>query len=180
MDMKTTNYVEIALAEFHRLKELADNAIRQVDNGQFFTALDAESNSIAVIVKHVAGNLRSRWTNFLESDGEKPDRIRDSEFELTEQENRDSILNRWDANWQVVFDTMASLKPEDLTRTITIRTEPYSVIAAINRQLSHNAYHVGQIVFLAKHLVGEEWKTLSIPRNKSTDFNTEMKKKHQK
>jgi len=177
--METTNYVEIALQELTRLKRLADDAIRQVDSGQFFTALDAESNSIAVIVKHIAGNLRSRWTNFLDSDGEKPDRNRDSEFELTEQETKDTILNRWEANWQLVFDKMNSLKPEDLQRTITIRREPYSVIAALNRQLSHNAYHVGQIVFLAKHLVGSEWRTLSVPRNKSADFNAEMKKKFQ-
>jgi hypothetical protein len=177
--METTNYVEIALRELTRLKKLADDAIRQVDSGQFFTALDAESNSIAVIVKHIAGNLRSRWTNFLDSDGEKPDRNRDSEFELADQETRDTILNRWEANWQLVFDTMNSLKPEDLQRTITIRSEPYSVIAALNRQLSHNAYHVGQIVFLAKHLVGSEWRTLSVARNKSADFNAEMNEKFQ-
>ncbi len=177
--MSTSGYLENVTAEFRRLKTLADDAIRQVDTGGFFTALDPDSNSLAVIVKHIAGNLRSRWTDFLRADGEKSDRNRDDEFVLTGEETRDTVLNRWETSWQLVFATLESLRPEDLDRTITIRSEPYRVLAAINRQLTHNAYHVGQIVFLAKHLLGDKWRNLSVPKGKSEDFNAEMKRRYQ-
>ncbi len=171
------HYIENALKNFHSLKDLADRAARQVDDEGFFHALDPESNSIALIMKHMAGNMRSRWTDFLTTDGEKPDRARDSEF-IIEHEDRAAILSRWEAGWRAVFGAIEPLAPADLMRTVLIRGEPHTVVEAINRQLTHYGEHVGQIIFLAKHLKSADWQTLSIPRKKSADFNAEMLRKH--
>lgn len=153
-------------------KRMAEAAMAQLEDKDLFTAIDSESNSIAVLVKHIAGNARSRFTDFLTSDGEKPDRFRDREFELTSDTTRDDVLRWWEEGWSRVFGTLQSLKPEDLARTVTIRQEPHTVMQALNRALAHYAQHIGQIVFLAKHLRSAEWKTLSIPRGKSEDYKT--------
>jgi len=155
---------------FRKLRRQAEDALAQVDDAAFFRVLDPESNSLALIVKHVAGNQRSRWTDFLTSDGEKPDRHRDTEFEQTDDDGRDALMARWNAGWDLLAATLAALGPDDLTRPVTIRGEPHTVLQAIDRQLVHYAQHVGQIVFLAKHLAGPAWKTLSIPRGRSRSF----------
>src|SRR5688500_14426995 len=142
----------------------------QVDDSQFAAPLGDEANSIALIVKHIAGNLRSRWTDFLTTDGEKPDRDRDTEFELID-DTRESLMKFWADGWQTLFDAVEPLTPGDFSKSITIRGEPLSVVEAINRQLTHYAYHVGQIVILAKHFRSAEWKTLSVRKNKSAEFN---------
>jgi hypothetical protein len=172
-------YLKDALERFHSTKRLADGAVAQVSDEEFFRALDPEANSIALVMKHMAGNMRSRWTDFLTSDGEKPDRRRDAEFE-SEGEDRRAILDAWEAGWRLVFDAVGSLAPEDLTRTVTIRHEPYTVVGAINRQLEHYGYHTGQIVFLAKHFKSAAWRSLSIPRGQSQPFNAGMEEKHGK
>ena len=170
-------YLRDAVARFRQTKRLADGAAAQVSDEEFFRALDPESNSIALVMKHMAGNMRSRWTDFLTSDGEKPDRRRDAEFEL-EGEDRAAILEAWEAGWRCLFDAVGSLTPADLTRTVTIRGEPYTVVAAVNRQLEHYGYHAGQIVFLAKHFKSSAWRSLSIPRGRSEAFNADMGEKH--
>src|SRR5215207_5983158 len=168
-DSLAEHYLEDAEKVFRGQKKLADGAAAQVSDEEFFRAIDAESNSIALIMKHMAGNMRSRWTDFLTSDGEKPDRRRDSEF-VAEGEDRRAIEARWEAGWRTVFETLESLRPEDVDRTVTIRGEPHTVVEAVNRQLSHYGQHTGQIVFLAKHLKSSDWQTLSIARGKSEDF----------
>ena len=165
--MLPQHYLEETIRQLRKLKDLADKAMAQIRDENFFSTLDAESNSIAVIVKHMAGNMRSRWTDFLTSDGEKPDRQRDLEFEIEVRDSKESLLKRWEIGWRCVFDALTPLKPEDLGKTVVIRGEPHSVIQAINRQLTHYAYHVGQIVFLAKHAAGPRWQSLSVPRRKS-------------
>jgi hypothetical protein len=160
------HYLDDCVLQLRKLKAQADKAMAQVDDAHFFALLDADANSIALIVKHVAGNMRSRWTDFLTSDGEKPDRHRDSEFEREAADTRDAILGRWEAGWDVLFDALMSLGAGDLGKTVTIRNEPHSVVQAINRQVSHYAAHVGQIVLLAKHFAGQRWQTLSIPKQK--------------
>ena len=170
-------YLKDALGRFRNTKRLADEAAAQVSDEEFFRTIDPESNSIALIMKHMAGNMRSRWTDFLTSDGEKPDRHRDTEFELA-GEDRGRILDAWEAGWRLVFDAVGALTPADLTRTVTIRHEPYTVVGAINRQIEHYGHHAGQIVFLAKHLKSSAWRTLSIPRGQSGTFNAEMKGQH--
>ena len=172
-DTLAEHYLEDAAKVFRTQKKLADGAAAQVSDEEFFRTIDAESNSIALVMKHMAGNMRSRWTDFLTSDGEKPDRRRDSEF-VAEGETRAAILERWEAGWQTLFDTLASLKGVDLMRTVPIRGEPHTVVAAVNRQLSHYGQHTGQIVFLAKHLKSSGWKTLSIARGESETFNKKM------
>ncbi len=163
--------------EFSRLRQLADGAISQVKNEDIFDSLNEDaSNSIAVIMKHLAGNMRSRWRDFLTSDGEKPDRQRDMEFELTETDDYDGIQKQWEVGWKILIDTLEDLTPADLSKTITIRGEPLLVHQALLRQLSHYAYHVGQIVFLAKHFTGNAWQSLSIPRGQSEAFNRNPKK----
>ena len=169
-----SEYLQSAIKTFSTYKDLADRAMAQVTDEQFFTPLDAESNSMAVIVKHVAGNLRSRWTDFLTSDGEKANRDRDSEFEMSDAMTRADLQEAWDYGWKCAFDTLNALTPEDLEKTIYIRAEPHSVVKAINRQLTHGAYHVGQVVFLAKHFASGTWQTLTIPRRASQAFNAEM------
>jgi hypothetical protein len=169
--MLTREYLPIALHEFARLKKLADLAIAQVSNTEFFALPGAEDNSIAVIVKHVSGNMVSRWQNFLTTDGEKPDRHRDREFELTPEDTREALLARWNDAWGILFAELRPLTESDLGRTILIRGEPLSVLQGITRQLTHYAYHVGQIVYVAKHVKGNAWKSLTIPKGQSEQFN---------
>lgn len=166
----TTSYAEDALAIFRQYKQLGERAMQQVSDEQLFASLDDESNSIAIIVKHVAGNMRSRWTDFLTTDGEKPNRDRDSEF-VDPPSTREALMKVWEDGWACVFHAIEPLKDADLGRTVTIRGEAHSVMQAINRQLAHYSLHVGQIVLLAKHFAGERWQTLSVPRNRSAEFN---------
>ena len=172
----TDNFHADALKSFRNYKHLAERAIEQISDEEFFTAIDPEANSIATIVKHIAGNLRSRWTDFLTTDGEKPDRDRDTEFELI-GDTRESLMKYWEDGWQTLFAAIEPLAAEDFSTTITIRGEPHTVIEAINRQLTHYAYHIGQIVFLAKHFRSVEWKTLSVAKNKSAEFNRRIAEK---
>lgn len=167
-------YLDEAQRSLRGHKRLAEGAMAQVTDEEFFRQLDPEANSIAVIVKHMAGNMRSRFTGFLTTDGEKPDRHRDQEFLLDVGTTRAEVMGWWEAGWACVFAAIQPLQPEDLGRTITIRTDPHSVLQAIHRQVTHYAYHVGQIVLLAKHMRGAEWKSLSIPRGKSEEFNARM------
>lgn len=175
--MQPQPYLEDVILQFHKQKELADKAIAQITTEDFFALLDKESNSIAVVVKHIAGNQRSRWMDFLTSDGEKPDRNRESEFVIEGGETKESVLARWEDGWRYLFDALTPLTPEDLDRTVLIRGEPHTVMQAINRQLTHYAYHVGQIVFLARHYAGDKWQSLSIPRGKSDAVNAAMREK---
>jgi hypothetical protein len=174
------HYLENVIAEFRSLKKLGDRAMEQLDDEQFFVTLDAESNSVAIIVKHLAGNMRSRWVDFLTSDGEKPDRNRDQEFVIDANTKRAEVIEWWERGWRDVFDAIEPLRPEDVMRTVTIRQEQHTVLQAIGRQLGHYASHVGQIVFLAKHLKSSEWKTLSVPRGQSEQINRMMIERLQK
>jgi hypothetical protein len=164
------DYLDDVLRQLRKLKTQADQALAQTGDDDLFAALDADSNSIAVIMKHVAGNMRSRWTDFLTSDGEKPDRERDREFEMEAADTRASVLATWNRGWELVLESISSLTPPDLARTVHVRGEPHSVVEAINRQMTHYAAHVGQIVLLAKHYAGPRWQTLSIPRGKSKEI----------
>jgi hypothetical protein len=166
----TTSYLKDSLAVFRYYKNLAERAMAQLSDEHFFTVLDEESNSIAIVVKHMAGNMRSRWTDFLTSDGEKPDRCRDTEFE-DPPATREAVLGMWEGGWCCLFSALEPLTDADLDRTVTIRGEAHSVMQAINRQLAHYPYHCGQIVLLAKHLNHAGWKSLTVPRGKSEDFN---------
>lgn len=171
-----TNYKSDALTSFRNYKKLAERAIEQVTDEEFFAAIDAEANSIAIVVKHIGGNLHSRWRDFLTADGEKPDRDRDAEF-ITHGDTRESLMQFWETGWRVLFDNLEPLTAEDFATTITIRGEPHSIVEAINRQLTHYSYHIGQIVLLAKHFRSADWKTLSIPRNRSAEFNRHLEEK---
>lgn len=166
----TTAYLKDSLSLFHYYKKLAERALEQVQDQQLFEVMDEEMNSIAIIVKHMAGNMRSRWTDFLTSDGEKPNRDRDTEF-VAPPSNRAELLRAWEAGWKCVFDALEPLSETDLNRKVTIRGEEHSVMQAVNRQIAHYAYHVGQIVFLAKHFQNSSWTSLSVPRNRSAEFN---------
>ena len=166
----TTSYLEDSLAVFRYYKSLADRAMAQVTDGQLLEVLDGEMNSIAVIVKHMAGNMRSRWIDFLTSDGEKPNRDRDSEFEEPPA-TRQALFELWENGWDCLFQALGPLSDADLGRTVTIRGEPHSVMQAINRQVAHYSYHCGQIVLLAKHFRHNDWKSLSVPRGRSQSFN---------
>ena len=166
----TTSYLEDSLELFRYYKELAERAMEQSPDDALFRFLDGESNSIAIIVKHMAGNMRSRWTDFLTSDGEKPDRNRDSEFEDPPR-TRDELLRMWEGGWTRLFSALEPLSEADLAKTVLIRGEAHSVMQAINRQIAHYANHIGQIVLLAKHFAGDRWQSLTIPRNRSGDFN---------
>jgi hypothetical protein len=172
----STSYLRDSIGLFHYYKKLADRAMAQCPDEALFVALDAESNSIAIIVKHMSGNMRSRWMNFLTTDGEKPDRHRDTEFE-NPPHTRAELLEMWECGWKYLFDALEPLNEEDLTRTVTIRTEPHSVMQAINRQVAHYAHHVGQILFLAKHLTfarSGKWESLSVPRGQSAEFTAKV------
>ncbi len=166
----TTSYLEDSLSLFRMYKRLGEGAMAQLSDEQLFSAIDQESNSVAIIVKHMAGNMRSRWTDFLTTDGEKPDRNRDTEFENAPP-TREQLMNLWEDGWSRVFSALTPLTDADLGRTITIRGEPHSVMQAVNRQVAHYAMHTGQIVFLAKHFKNKDWKTLSVPKKGSADFN---------
>ena len=165
------NYHQDAVKALRAYKKLAEKAIAQLYDEEFFVTLDEESNSVAVVMKHMAGNMISRWTDFLFSDGEKPNRNRDMEFVIEPHTTKDEVIAYWERGWQCVFDAVEPLQPDDFDRTVTIRGEVHTVAQALNRQLMHYAYHIGQIVFLAKHFRSAEWKSLSIPRNRSADFN---------
>jgi hypothetical protein len=171
-------YLDEVFRGFRGNKRLADDAIAQLSDEQFFTQPDPESNSVAIVVKHMAGNLHSRFTDFLTSDGEKADRNRDQEFVSGPDVTREQLLQSWERGWGILFDTVNSLTANDLGRTVTIRTEPHSVLQALNRAYGHCAYHVGQITFLAKHWKGAEWKSLSVPKGQSEQFNARMVAKH--
>lgn len=164
------HYLEEARRQLRGHKRMGEGAMSQLQDQELFFTLDPEANSIAILVKHIAGNMRSRFTDFLTSDGEKPDRFRDREFELTSETARAEVMKWWEEGWACVFAAIDTLKPEDVMRVVTIRGEPHTVLQAINRQIAHYAQHVGQIVFLAKHLRSKEWKTLSIPRGRSEGF----------
>lgn len=166
----TASHIEDSLSLLRYYKALAERAIAQIGDDQLFTTLDAEGNSIAVVMKHMAGNMRSRWTDFLTSDGEKPDRNRDSEF-VDPPATREALLTIWEDGWARLFGALLPLTDADLPKVVTIRGEPHSVTQAINRQLAHYTYHVGQIVFLAKHLGHKNWQALTVPRNQSGAFN---------
>ena len=171
------NYFEDALSSLRSGKKLADKAIAQLKDEEFFVTLDKESNSIAVIMKHMAGNMFSRWTDFLNSDGEKPNRNRDMEFVIEPQTTKHEVIDYWERGWKCVFEALEPLRPEDLEKTVKIRGEEHTIVEAINRQMMHYSYHVGQIVFLAKHFRSTEWTSLSIPRNRSAEFNASMMNK---
>jgi hypothetical protein len=165
------HYLEDSIKSLRAYKKLAEKALDQLKEDEYFITLDEEANSIAVVMKHMAGNMFSRWTDFLTTDGEKPDRNRDMEFVIEPKTGKDDVLAYWEKGWQRVFDALEPLTAEDLGKTVLIRGEEHTVIQAINRQLMHYAYHIGQIVFLAKHFRSSEWKSLSIPRNRSAEFN---------
>jgi hypothetical protein len=177
----TTDFRSLYLDELLRglrgHKRLADGAIAQLSDEQFFAQPAPESLSVALIVKHIAGNLRSRFTDFLTTDGEKPDRNRDHEFLADSGATRESLMQAWEKGWQLLLDTVTSLQPDDLARTVTIRAEPHSVLQAVNRAAAHLAYHAGQIVYLAKHWRAAEWKSLSIPKGQSEQFLAKMQEK---
>lgn len=165
----TTSYLKDSIELLRHYKRLAESAMAQAPDEAFSRTLDAESNSIATIVKHLAGNMRSRFSDFLTSDGEKPDRNRDTEFE-SPPKTRAEVMAMWETGWEYVFNALAPLSVADLERTVLIRTEPHSVMQAINRQIGHYCYHIGQIIYLAKHFAGDEWKAVTIPRGKSAEF----------
>jgi uncharacterized protein DUF1572 len=172
----TTSYLKDSLGLFHYYKKLGERAMAQCPDKGLFLTLDAESNSIAILVKHMAGNMRSRFTNFLISDGEKPDRNRDTEFE-NPPKTRAELMALWDRGWKCVFDALEPLTDADMDKTVTIRKEPHTVMQAISRQLAHYAHHVGQILFLAKHLAVQatgKWQSLSVPRGKSAEINARV------
>lgn len=165
------SYLDEAFRAFRGYKRMAEGAMSQLTDQEFFHLPDPESNNVALIVKHMAGNLRSRWQDFLTTDGEKADRDRDQEFVLVPADTREELMRRWQRSWETVFNSIKALKPEDITRTVYIRQEPHSVLQATNRSMLHTSYHVGQILYLGKHLRGNEWKTLSIPKGKSAEIN---------
>jgi hypothetical protein len=172
----STSYIQDSLALFRQYKKLAERAMDQCSDEHLFVALDPDSNSIAIIVKHMVGNMRSRWRNFLTTDGEKPDRNRDTEFEDAPK-SREELMAMWGAGWKYVFDAIEPLADSDLTRTVLIRTEPHSVMQAINRQVAHYAMHIGQIVFAAKHMTAAKtgkWQSLSVPRGHSSQFTADV------
>ena len=171
------HYLADALQTFRDQKKLAERAFEQISDEDFFATLDGESNSIAVITKHMAGNMLSRWTDFLTTDGEKPNRDRDMEFVILPKAGRADLLAYWERGWQCVFDAIEPLGPEDLLRTVLIRGQEHTVLQAINRQIAHYAYHTGQIVYLAKHFKASNWQSLSVPRNRSAEFNAQLKQK---
>ena len=175
----TQHYLDNIRASFRAYKKLAEKALAQIKDEEYFVTLDEESNSIAVIMKHIAGNMISRWTDFLTTDGEKPDRNRDMEFVIDPEATKASLLAYWEKGWSCLFEALEPLQPEVCSRTVFIRGEEHTVVEAINRQMTHYAYHIGQIVFLAKHFRSNEWKSLSVPKNRSAGFNEYLEKKVQ-
>lgn len=171
------HYLDEVRRQFRGHKRLGEGAIAQFKDDELFKTLDPEANSVALVVKHLAGNMRSRFTDFLTSDGEKPDRHRDQEFEMNPATTRGEVMRWWENGWACVFNAVDALTSDDVTRTVTIRSEPHTVLQALNRQVAHYAYHVGQIVFLAKHFRSNGWKSLSVPRGKSEEVNAKMAKR---
>jgi hypothetical protein len=171
MSVISEEYHSDALSSLRAYKKLADKAIEQTKEDEFFVTLDEESNSIAVVMKHMAGNMLSRWTDFLNSDGEKPDRNRDMEFVIDPQTSKDDGIAYWARGWKCVFDAIEPLSADDFQKRVMIRGQEHTIVQAINRQLMHYSYHIGQIVFIAKHFRSSDWKSLSIPRNRSAEFN---------
>lgn len=161
-----THYLDEANRQFRGYKRLAEGGLAQLSDDEMFRAPDSESNSVAMIMRHINGNQRSRFTDFLTTDGEKPDRNRDTEFE-SPNIARAELMAAWERNWQLVFDALAAVSPNDLLKTVTIRGQPHTVLQAINRQIAHYAYHIGQILFLGKHWKGAAWQSQSIPKGKS-------------
>lgn len=170
------HYLKDSIASLRAYKKLADKALGQLKDEEFFATLDEESNSVAVIMKHMAGNMLSRWTDFLTADGEKPNRNRDMEFVIETRTTKGDVINYWEKGWQCVFDALEPLTAEQLTQQVMIRGEAHTVVQAINRQLMHYANHIGQIIFLAKHFRSRDWQSLSIPRNRSAEFNAYVEK----
>jgi Protein of unknown function (DUF1572) len=164
------HWIADTILQFRKYKTLGEGALAQVEDTDFFRTLDPESNSIALLVKHIASNMRSRWTDFLTTDGEKPDRNRDEEFEARSSDTRASLLAAWEAGWTLLFDALGALDEDALLSEVRIRGEAHTVMQAAHRQLTHYAYHVGQIVLLARHFAGSRWKSLSIPKGKSKEF----------
>jgi Protein of unknown function (DUF1572) len=169
------HYLDDALYTFRYYKQLAERAFAQISDEDFFRTIDEESNSIAVNIKHMAGNMLSRWTDFLTSDGEKPERNRDMEFVMLPETTKDDMVAYWQKGWKCTFAAVEPLKADDLMHTVTIRGQDHTVIQAINRQMAHYAYHVGQIVYLAKHFKSADWQSLSVPKNKSAEFTARMR-----
>jgi len=165
-------YLTSVKKQFEYYKTLAEKAMDQLEPEQLFITFNEDSNSIAAIIKHMSGNMLSRWTDFLTTDGEKPDRNRDTEFEISVQD-KNNILQKWNEGWNCFFETFNQLKAEQLGDIVYIRNEGHTVIEAISRHLAHSAYHIGQIVFYAKQLKEGHWKSLSIPKNKSKDYNAD-------
>ncbi|HEX7880313.1 MAG TPA: DUF1572 family protein [Candidatus Eisenbacteria bacterium] len=171
------DFLADSIDEFRRMKKLAEKSLARMTDEQFFQPLDAESNPAALVVKHMAGNMRSRWRDFLTTDGEKDDRNRDTEFELDAADTRTALMERWEAGWALCFGALEPLGPDDLSRHVLIRSEPHTVTRAVIRQLTHYSYHVGQIVTLAKHAASSDWQSLSVPRGQSDEFNRKMLEK---
>ena len=173
-----TEYLNDVLRNFRNYKKLAEEALAQTSDDDVFRLIDPEANSIAILIKHMAGNMRSRWTNFLTTDGEKPDRHRDREFEIAAGTTRDEVMRWWEDGWRCVFDAITPLKSDDLVKTVFIAGREHTVMQAITRQLLHYAGHVNQIVLLAKHFRGAKWKSLSIPKGQSETFARQFEKMH--
>jgi hypothetical protein len=177
MNDQEANAVQVllnsAVATLQAQKALAEKAIRQVSDENLRRALDGNTNSIAIVMKHMAGNMLSRWTDFLTTDGEKPWRHRDQEF-VDDFDSRDAVMAYWERGWACVLDAVSSLQPSDIERPVTIRGEPHTIFEAIHRQIAHYGYHVGQIVQLARHWAEDQWEDLTIPRGGSDAFNREM------
>jgi hypothetical protein len=171
------SFLDEVRREFRSLRKQAEKALAQVDDGAFFAEQSADANSMAVVVKHVGGNLRSRWREFLTTDGEKPDRDRDREFVILPDDTRDLLMRRWAEGWSILEGTLERLTPDDLSATVQIRSEPHTVVKATLRSLTHTAGHVGQIVMAAKEAAGERWQTLSIPRGESESFNEKLRER---
>ena len=170
MEELAKHYLDEIARQYRGYKRVGEGALAQLRDEDFFVMLDPESNTIAILVKHLAGNMRSRFTDFLTTDGEKPERFRDQEFIVDANTTRDEVMGWWEQGWSHVFAAVGQLRPEDILHTVYIRKEPHTVVQALNRALAHYAQHVGQIVFLAKHLRSKEWNTLSVPRGKSEDY----------
>jgi len=172
-------YLQSVIKRFQGYKELGDKAFAQLEEKDFHFSPNEQSNSIAVIIQHISGNMLSRWTNFLTEDGEKSWRERDQEFSYDPRFlTREQLIGYWDQGWACLFDSLQSLKEEDLLKTVTIRSEPLVVVDAINRQLAHYPHHVGQIIYAGKLIKGAAWGNLSIPKNQSQQFNQHMQSKH--
>jgi uncharacterized protein DUF1572 len=178
-DAFAAQYLNDAVQQFRQLKELAEQALAQIRDDEFFIALDEEANSFALLMKHLAGSMRARWTDFPSESDEASNRNRDSEFVIDQGDTKSALIEHWEAAWRCLFDAIEPLTAEDLAKTIRIRGRSLSVLAAINRQLVHYAYHVGQMVFLAKHLRSSTWQSLSIPRGKSVEFITAARQRRE-